>query len=139
MSPQRYTPTAVHGFIHPYGWGWSSFRNISLRTKRRTGVLWMSAPVTVTIVGAPVACAEGVRDTWRDVAGWAARQLRQHFGDGIHVKYFDLFEENCPVLPPGVQLPLVLVDEQVLSSGGKISVPMIRKRLEEVGVLVLNR
>lgn len=99
----------------------------------------MSAPVIVTIVGAPVACAEGVKDTWRDVAGWTARQLHQRFGDGIQVEYFDLFEENCPVLPPGVQLPLVLVDGQVLSSGGKISVPVIRRQLEKLEVPILTR
>lgn len=98
----------------------------------------MSAPVNVTIIGAPVACVEGVKDTWRDVAGWAARQLHQRFGKGVQIEYFDLLDENCPPLPPGVQLPLVLVDGQVLSSGGKISVSVIRRRIEEVGVPVLN-
>ncbi|HNB51932.1 MAG TPA: TRC40/GET3/ArsA family transport-energizing ATPase [Anaerolineales bacterium] len=87
-------------------------------------------PVPITIIGTPVACAEGVKDTWREVAGWAARQLRERFGEGVQVQYFDLFDPACPPIPPGSQLPLVLVHDQVVSSGGKISVPLIRKRLE---------
>ncbi len=93
-------------------------------------------PVPVTIIGTPVACAEGVKDTWREVAGWAARQLRARFGEGVQVQYFDLFETACPPIPPGSQLPLVLVHDQVVSSGGKISVPLIRKRLEAGGMPV---
>ena len=98
----------------------------------------MNAPAIVTIVGVPIACAEGVKDTWREVAVWAAGQLRQRFGEGVQVQYFDLFDPGCPPIPPDVQLPLVLVDSQVLSSGGKISVPVIRKRLETSGVPVLS-
>lgn len=97
----------------------------------------MSAPLTVIIIGAPIACAEGVKDTWREVAGWATGQLRQRFGVGIQVEYFDLFDENCPPIPPGAHLPLVLVNGEVLTSGGKISVPRIRRRLEEEGVASL--
>jgi hypothetical protein len=32
----------------------------------------------------------------------------------------------------GAQLPLVLVDGDVLSSGGKISIPVLRRRIEEL-------
>ncbi len=86
------------------------------------------------IIGAPVACAEGVKDTWRDVAQHAADQLRTRFGDSVQVRYFDLFDPACPPLPAGAQLPLVLLEGEVVSSGGKISVPAIRKRLEALGV-----
>jgi hypothetical protein len=88
----------------------------------------------VHIVGAPVACAEGVKDTWRDVAQHAADQVRARFGDSVQVRYFDLFDPDCPALPSGAQLPLVIIEGEVLSSGGKISVPAIRKRLEALGV-----
>jgi len=98
----------------------------------------MNAPVLITIIGAPIACKEGVKDTWRDTARWAEGQLKQRFGEAVRVRYFDLFDPNCPPIPPDVQLPLVLVDSQVLSSGGKISVPVIRKRLETSGVPVLS-
>ncbi len=88
----------------------------------------------VQIVGAPVACAEGVQDTWRGLADMAAEKLTGRFGEQVEVRYFDLFDAACPPLPPGAQLPLVLVNGEVLSSGGKISVPAIRKRLEGLGL-----
>jgi hypothetical protein len=92
----------------------------------------MSEPVIVTIVGAPVACQEGVKDTWRGVATWAAGQLEAQFGDAVQVKYYDLFDEDCPPLPPMAQLPLVVVNGESLTSGGKISVPLIRRRVAEL-------
>ncbi|RPI24236.1 MAG: hypothetical protein EHM70_21545, partial [Chloroflexota bacterium] len=79
-----------------------------------------SAPgAVVQIVGAPIACAEGVRDTWREVAAWAAGQLGARFGRAVRVDYFDLFDPACPPLPDGAQLPVVIVDGKVLSCGGK--------------------
>ncbi len=88
----------------------------------------------VHIIGAPVACAEGVKDTWRDIARHAADQLRARFGDAVCVQYFDLFDPECPALPAGAQLPLVIIEGEVLSSGGKISVPDIRRCIEALGV-----
>jgi hypothetical protein len=96
----------------------------------------MNAPVVVQIIGAPVACADGVKDTWREVAAWAAGQLRGHFGDSVHVDYYDLFDPACPTLPPDAQLPLVLIDGEVLSSGGKIAIPAIRRRVEALGLSI---
>ena len=90
--------------------------------------------VVVQIIGAPMACADGVKDTWRDVAKHTADQLIARFGDRVGVRYFDLFDPDCPALPDGTQLPLVLIDGEVLSSGGKISIPAIRKRIEALGV-----
>lgn len=98
----------------------------------RIGMLRMTFPVMIQIVGAPVACSDGVKDSWRDVAGWAARQLQTRFGDYVTVQYFDLFDADCPSIREGVQLPLVLVNGEVLSSGGKISVPLIRKQVEKL-------
>lgn len=92
----------------------------------------MSQSVLVQIIGAPIACAEGVKDTWRDVAHWAAGQLKARFGEGVEVKYYDLFDADCPSMPAGAQLPLVLVNGEILSSGGKIAVPVIRRKIEEV-------
>ncbi len=88
----------------------------------------------VQIIGAPIACKEGVKDTWREVASWAAGQLRARFGDQVCVQYFDLLDPGVPSLPPGAQLPLVLVNGEVVSAGGKISVPAIRKRLEALNI-----
>ena len=95
----------------------------------------MSAPILVQIIGAPIACKEGVKDSWREVANWAAGQLKVRFGESVQVKYYDLFDANCPPIPKSAQLPLVLVNAELLSSGGKISVPAIRKRIETLGIV----
>ena len=92
----------------------------------------MSKSVLVQIIGAPIACRDGVNDSWRQIAGWVAGQLRIHFGDEVSVQYFDLLDFTCPPLPPDAQLPLVLVNGEVLSSGGKISVPLIRKHVDRL-------
>jgi hypothetical protein len=86
------------------------------------------------IIGAPIACKEGVKDSWREVAEWAAEQLKARFGESVQVQYYDLFDANCPPIPTDAQLPLVLVNAEVLSSGGKISIPAIRKRIEMLGI-----
>ena len=57
--------------------------------------------VLVQIIGAPTACKEGVKDTWRDVAMWASGQLHQRFGESVDVQYFDLFDPTCPPMPSG--------------------------------------
>jgi hypothetical protein len=84
----------------------------------------------VQMIGVPVACPEGTRDRWRDVAGWVADQLRTHFGDAVEVAYFDLFDPACPSFPEGSQIPVILIDGELFSSGGKVSLPAIRRRLE---------
>jgi hypothetical protein len=96
----------------------------------------MTSTATVQIIGAPVACAEGVKETWREVAAWAAGQLVARFGSAVDVIYLDLFDPACPALPEGAQLPLVFVNGQVVSSGGKVSVPAIRRHLERLGVSI---
>lgn len=95
----------------------------------------MVTPVGVVIVGAPIACADGVKDTWRQLAGWTAARLRQRYGEAIAVEYHDLFDRDCPPVPDGAQLPLVVVDGRVVISGGKISMPRIRRALEEAGAM----
>ena len=65
--------------------------------------------ILVQIIGTPVACKDGIKDSWRDTAAWVAGQLRQRFGDAIQVQYFDLFDPACPAIPPEAKLPLVQV------------------------------
>ncbi len=103
-------------------------------SKSWSGLLLKSSVVAVYIIGAPIACEVGVKDTWRDVADWAAGQLEARFGKAVQVEYFDLFTPDCPHLPADVQLPLVLVNGEIISSGDKISIPRIRKRLEAMGI-----
>lgn len=85
----------------------------------------------VVIIGAPVACKEGIKETWREVTEWAAGQLRSRYGEQVRVQYYDLFDPQCPAIPPEGQLPVVMVNGQVISSGGKISIPLIRKTIED--------
>ena len=92
----------------------------------------MSTSVLVQIIGAPIACADGVKDTWRDVAHWVAGQLSTRFGNEVQVKYNDLFDADCPPMPDNAQLPLVMIAGEVISSGGKISVPVLRRKIESI-------
>ena len=103
-------------------------------TKQSPSFCGSDSVIAVQIIGAPLACADGVKDTWRDIARHTADQLIARFGDSVRVQYFDLFDADCPALPDGAQLPLVLIAGEVLSSGGKISTPAIRKRVEALGV-----
>ena len=92
----------------------------------------MTQRIQVEIIGAPIACADGTKDTWREVAAWAAGQLTARFGEVVQVDYYDLFDLGAPPVSPGARLPLVLVGGEVVSEGGKISIPAIRRRLESV-------
>ncbi len=94
----------------------------------------MSESVSIQIIGAPVACTEGVKETWRDLAGWMSGKLRARYGTAVSITYFDLFDPDCPPLPPDSQLPLVLVNGAVVTSGGKLSMPAIRQHLDALGV-----
>jgi hypothetical protein len=89
--------------------------------------------IAVEIVGSPIACAEGVKEIWRELADWAAAQLRTRYGDQVQVTYYDLFDPACPPLPAGGQLPLVTVGGEMVISGGKLAMPLIRRRLEALG------
>lgn len=102
----------------------------------------MVEPVTVRIFGVPTVCGEGGK-TWRDVADWACRQLTTHFGQQVIVEYYDLFSSNeaaaFPAVLDGVRKgesspPLVYLGDTLLSAEGKVSIPLIRRRLEDLGL-----
>ena len=99
----------------------------------------MSSETVVQVIGAPVVCARGTREAWREAAVLVGSQLAARFGRALRVDYFDLFDPSCPPLPPEAQLPVVLVNGELLSSGGKISVPAISKRLEVLGLEPYSR
>ncbi len=98
--------------------------------------------ITVRVFGVPTANCCGPQDAWRDTTEWVARSLTQQFGNQISVEYYDLFSEAPDAFPNVLELvargeaqpPLVFVGDQLLSSGGKISAPAIRRRLEAVGL-----
>ncbi len=73
------------------------------------------------------------------LAQWAAAQLRIRYGEQVEVVYYDLFDPACPPLPAGGQLPLVLVAGETVISGGKLAMPVIRRRLEALGVRPISQ
>jgi hypothetical protein len=95
--------------------------------------------ITVEIVGVPVACVDGVKDSWREIASWAARELERAFGGAVRVQYHDLFEAGCPALPADAKLPVVLIDGEPITVGEKISLPAIRKAIAVRGVEAVHK
>ena len=79
-------------------------------------------------------CGDGVTDCWREVASWTARELDRAFYDAARVQYYDLFDAECPRLPEGAVLPVVLVGGDPITVGKKIAVPAIWKALAARGV-----
>jgi hypothetical protein len=86
--------------------------------------------VTIQITGSLIACSQGARDDWRELSVWLASKL-----NALHVtvKYFDIFDPDCPILPPDAKLPVVKINEEIVSMGEKISMPLIRKKIELLG------
>lgn len=69
---------------------------------------------------------DGALTFFREVVAPRVRAAAQKHGLAL-----DLFDADCPSIPAGAQLPLALVNGEVVSSGGKISVPAIRRKVEE--------
>lgn len=90
----------------------------------------MKPPIQVVMVGAPVACADGVKETWRDVAEWTQGQLSARFGAQVSFTYHDLFDPACPPMPADARLPYILIAGEAVINGGKVSVPLIRRKIE---------
>jgi disulfide oxidoreductase YuzD len=103
--------------------------------------------VVVRIYGAPTACSTGVTDAWRDVATLMGRQWKERFGDLVDFEYVDLFGPEASRFPhvlarvsqDNLTLPLVYIDDEMFSSGGKLNGPAIRRRIEVlIGTAVGN-
>jgi len=90
--------------------------------------------VLIQITASLIACSQGMRDDWRDLSEWLRSKMTVLYGDQVEVKYFDIFDPDCPSLPPGAKLPVVRINEEILSMGGKISMTLIRKKIESLGI-----
>jgi hypothetical protein len=53
-----------------------------------------------------------------------SKSLKTQYGGRVSVHYFDLFDPDCPVILANGQFTVVLVNDIVVSSGGKISIPL---------------
>ena len=94
--------------------------------------------IVVRIFGTLTACSTGRTDAWRDTAMMIGKQLRERFADQVVTEYFNLFGPEMDRFPDvlaavsqdGLTLPLVYVNDELFSSGGKINGPAIRRRIE---------
>jgi disulfide oxidoreductase YuzD len=101
-----------------------------------------SGVVIVRVFGVPTANNCGPQDGWRETTEWIGHSLKAHFGEQIRVEYYDLFAEAPDAFPDVLELvargeaqpPLVFVGDELLSSGGRVSGPAIRRRLEASGL-----
>lgn len=96
---------------------------------------------TVTILAPPMPeCAPG-KQTWVDVADAAARHLRTRFGEAVVVDFVEMFSSEAfarlelmsAVEDNSLALPVVFVDGDVLSSGGRIDFGLICRDLDRRG------
>jgi len=90
--------------------------------------------VLIQITASLIACSQGMRDDWRDLSEWLRSKMAVLYGDQVEVKYYDIFDPDCPSLPPDAKLPVVRINEEILSMGGKISMTLIRKKIESLGI-----
>lgn len=90
--------------------------------------------VLIQVTGSLIACSQGMRDDWRDLADWLMAKMTALYGDRVALKYYDIFDPDCPSLPPDAKLPVVKINEDILSMGGKISMTLIRKKIESMGI-----
>ncbi len=103
-------------------------------------------PITVRIFGVPTANNCGPQDGWREAAEWTAGTLKKRFGEQVRLEYYDLFSAALDAFPDVLELvargeaqpPLVFVNDELFSSGGRISGPAIRRRLEALGLVALQ-
>ncbi|MFB0546306.1 MAG: hypothetical protein ACETWB_05300 [Anaerolineae bacterium] len=101
----------------------------------------MIEPVIVRIFGMPTASDCGPADAWREITDLVRQTLVGRFGGQVVVEYHDLFSPEMAEFPEILELvkreeghlPLVRVDDRLLSSGGKVSIPQIRRYLEAKG------
>lgn len=95
----------------------------------------------VRIFGMPVAgCKPG--KSWQDAANFTKYQLRSKFGDYVDVEYIDFLPPKWKEFPEIIDLinkkkakiPIVVVNNEVISTGGKINISKIEKYLLNLGV-----
>ncbi len=98
----------------------------------------MTVPVAVRIFAVPMgACDPG--KTWKAAADMVARRLRERYGDAVRVEFVEIFSPASFVYQDilervgrGEQAPFVTVNDELIQTGGKLSEPAIRRKLNEL-------
>lgn len=95
----------------------------------------------VKIFGVPVAgCKPG--KTWQDAANFAKKLLTLKFGEHVDVEYIEFLPPKWKQFPEIIDLinkakakiPIVMVNGEIVSYGGKVNVSQIEKYLLNIGV-----
>ena len=94
-------------------------------------------PVVVRIFAAHMAgCGSG--ETWVSVAAALGERIERRFGDDVRVEFVELFSPRSFDFPSvlarveaGAALPLVMIGDDVITEGGKLSEPRISRALAE--------
>ena len=94
---------------------------------------------SVLIVGLPPAASCPPEKTWRAAASFVAQRLRARFGADVAVEYVDLFSPEMASHPDveqaiaeGLDMPVVVLDGAVHSSGGKLNVSAIERAVAAI-------
>jgi len=93
---------------------------------------------TVHIFGLPIAACDPNK-TWRAAADLIGRRLRAKFGEHVTVEYIELYspesfkyENVVNLLKEGKSPPFVIVNGNLIQSGGKLSEHSIVLELEQL-------
>lgn len=87
----------------------------------------LMTPLTIQIFVAPlVSCGTG--PTWQTVVGFLRERLKHRFGDTVSVEEIEMFAPRSfefadvlAALERGSSLPIVRVDDRIVSCGEKLS------------------
>lgn len=98
-----------------------------------------AVPTIVRIFTAPDAsCGAGM--TWAAAVGFIRERLGRRFNGRVAVEQVELFSQRSFEFPTvldaiqqGAALPIVLVGDQIVSQGGKLSESRIARTIEALG------
>ncbi len=99
----------------------------------------MPAPqAVVRIFALPLAACDPGK-TWKAAADMVARRLGDRYGDAVHVQFVEIFsppsfqyQDILDRVGRGEQAPFVTVNDELIQTGGKLSEPVIRRKLDEL-------
>ncbi|MCM8823379.1 MAG: hypothetical protein NC822_01740 [Candidatus Omnitrophica bacterium] len=85
--------------------------------------------------------------TWQAAANLAKKLLTLKFGEQVDVEYIDFLPPKWKEFPKiinlinkgQIKIPIVMVNDEIISSGGKINVSQIEKHLLNTGLKRINK
>ncbi len=90
----------------------------------------------VRIFALPLAACDPGK-TWKAAAEMIARRLQERYGDAVRVEFVEIFSppsflyhDILDRMGRGEQAPFVTVNDELIQTGGKLSEPAIRRKLD---------